>query len=260
MINAILGIKKGMSQAWSEDGRRIPTTLIQAGPLVVTQIKAHDRDGYEAVQLGLGERKIKNISKAVLGHLKGATKGEKVAPRFLREIKQPAEDLKVGDEVKASDVISPGDLVKVIGISKGKGFAGVVRRYHFAGGPRTHGQSDRERAPGSIGQTTTPGRVYKGKRMAGRMGSDRVTIRNLVVLSVKDNGEVLLSGPVPGNKDSLVTITKIGQIKDFSPLVVRGQDIKPEELPPMEVEVEAEQAEAASAADSGEPKEEKKEE
>lgn len=124
---------------------------------------------------------------------------------------------KARDLLKASEVLKPGDIVDVIGVSKGKGFAGVVKRHHFKGGPRTHGQSDRERAPGSIGQTTTPGRVYKGKRMAGRMGHERVTIKNLRVVDVSDNF-LLIKGLVPGPKNSLVMVKKVGEDKKFVPL------------------------------------------
>lgn len=231
-----------MSQAWTEDGRRLPVTIVQAGPVVVTQIKNQEKDGYIAVQLGLGERKIKNTTKPLQGHFKKSQIFQ--FPRFLKEVKispTSTEDRlpNTGEIIKAADIFAPGDLVKATGISKGKGFAGVVKRWHFAGGPRTHGQSDRERAPGSIGQTTTPGRVYKGKKMAGRMGGERSTARNLIVLSVKDDGEVKLSGPIPGNKKGLVLLEKIGQSKKFSPLVKRGEEIHPEESSPIEADEEA---------------------
>ncbi len=241
MINTILATKKRMTQAWTEDGRRIPVTIIQAGPVVVTQIKTQEKDGYLAVQLGFEEKKLKNITKPVRGHLKRAIKDQKVAPRFLREVHiqhltSNIQHPNVGDIIKASDVFEPGDLVKVTGISKGKGFAGVVKRWHFAGGPRTHGQSDRERAPGSIGATTTPGRVLRGKKMAGRMGAEAATVRNLTVLEIGKDGEVKLSGPVPGNPGGLLSIEKIGKNEKFSPLVTRGEEIHPEELPPIKVE------------------------
>lgn len=198
-----------MSQAFVK-GRRVPTTKILAGPCVVTQVKKMDTDGYWAIQLGFGERRIKTISKALQGHLKGAIK-EKMAPRFLSEVRLDNEpDLKVGDVVKVGDVLKEGDIVQVTGISKGKGFAGVVKRWHFAGGPRTHGQSDRERAPGSIGQTTTPGRVYKGKHMAGRMGGQQVTVKNLQVVSVNpETNEIALSGPTPGIPGKPLLIKKL---------------------------------------------------
>lgn len=212
-----------MSQTFVE-GRRIPVTKVVAGPCVVTQVKRMEKDGYYAVQLGFGERKIKNISKAVQGHLKGAIKDNK-APRFLAEVRFEKEpEFNVGDQVKVSDVFRVGDYLAVTGISKGKGFAGVVKRWHFAGGPRTHGQSDRERAPGSIGQTTTPGRVLKGKKMAGRMGGERVTVKNVQVISVNpETSEIEVSGPVPGIKGALVILKKLkeGKLKGIEEVQVQ---------------------------------------
>lgn len=213
MLNTLLGSKGKMSQTFIEE-TRIPVTFIKVGPCVVTQIKKADKDGYWAVQLGFGTRKIKNISQPLQGHLKGAIKG-KLAPRFLREVRMDSEPkYKVGDEVKITDVFKKGDVVAITGTSKGKGFAGVVKRWGFAGGPRTHGQSDRQRAPGSIGQGTTPGRVHKGKKMPGRMGGDTVTIKNLVVVNVdSENDTLAVSGPVPGSMGSLLKIKKIGSGK-----------------------------------------------
>jgi large subunit ribosomal protein L3 len=200
-----------------------------AGPCVVTQVQTPEKDGYWAVQLGFGERKIKNVTKALQGHLKGAIKDKK-APRFLREVRMPEDPgLKVGDEVILTDVFKVGDYVAVVGTSKGKGFQGVVKRWGFAGGPRTHGQSDRERAPGSIGQTTTPGRVFKGKKMAGRMGGDRVTIKNLQVISMDpEKGEIELSGAVPGSTGSLVILKRLSSgelegIEQVQAQVVEGE-------------------------------------
>lgn len=193
---------------------RLPVTRVKAGPCIVTQIKRLEKDGYWAVQLGFGEKKIKNVSKPLKGHLKGAIKGKK-APRFLREVRLSGEPgFKVGDSISVSDIFKKGDVVAVTGTSKGKGFAGVVKRWGFAGGPRTHGQSDRERAPGSIGQGTTPGRIWKGKKMAGRMGGQRVTIKNLIVVDVDAKSDSLaVSGPVPGTPGSLVIIKKLGEGK-----------------------------------------------
>jgi len=203
-----LGTKGKMGQVYVK-GMRIPVTKLSVGPSVVTQYKTQIKDGYWAMQLGFSEKKIKNISKPVLGHLKGATKNNK-APRFLREVRVDKEEsINVGDQVKVSDIFRVGDIVSVRGLSKGKGFAGVVKRWHFAGGPKTHGQSDRQRAPGSIGQGTTPGRVLKGKRMAGRMGSDMVTLGGLHVISIDaEKGEMLVSGPVPGRSGGLLIIKK----------------------------------------------------
>lgn len=191
------------------EGTRVPTTAVLVGPCVVTQIKTLEKDGYWAVQLGFGAKRIKNVTKPLLGHLSGVIKDKK-APLFLREIRlSEASDFKVGDEIKLKDVFKKGDLVTVTGISKGKGFAGVVKRWGFAGGPKTHGQSDRQRAPGSIGQGTTPGRVLKGKKMGGRMGQDTVTVKNLIVVDIKpDEGVLYLSGPIPGSTGSLVSLTK----------------------------------------------------
>jgi large subunit ribosomal protein L3 len=228
MIDTILAKKGEMSQTFVE-GRRVPVTKVLAGPCVVTHIKKEEKDGYWAVQLGFGEKRIKNVSKAVQGHLKGAIKDKK-APRFLREVRLNKEpDLKVGDVVKVSDIFTQGDIISVSGTSKGKGFAGGVKRWGFAGGPRTHGQSDRERAPGSIGQTTTPGRVFKGKHMAGRMGNEKVTLKNLQIVSVdEENNELTISGPVPGIIGGLLTIKRLSAgrlegITEVQAQVVEGE-------------------------------------
>lgn len=217
MINTILGSKLKNSQTFIE-GFRIPVTKIMAGPCTVTQIKKMDKDGYWAVQIGFGTRRTKVTSKALQGHLKLTAK-ENLFPRHLREIRLTEEpEFKVGDTINVADILGAGDVVAVTGVSKGKGFAGVVKRHGFRGGPRTHGQSDRERAPGSIGQTTTPGRVYRGKRMAGRMGGEQITIKNLHVVSVNaDTGEVEISGQVPGSPGTLLSIKKIkaGSLKDL---------------------------------------------
>lgn len=225
MLKAILGRKIGQTQRFTQEGRRLPVTLIEAGPCPVVQIKTINKDSYQAVQLGFLEKKAKHTSKPILGHIRGAK--VKMAPRFLREVKIENEpvrqtppngasgesgiinQVKVGDTVKVGDVFQPGDKISVMGTSKGKGFAGVVKRWGFAGGPRTHGQSDRERAPGSIGSTTTPGRVYKGKKMAGRMGQDRVTVKRLEVFEVDPEKNLLVvKGLVPGVKNSLLIIEK----------------------------------------------------
>ena len=217
MINTILGSKGVSSQTFIE-GFRIPVTKVTAGPCVVTQIKKMDKDGYWAVQLGFSSKRAKNTSKPLQGHLKTTSKEQKFS-RYIREVRVEKEpEFKIGDTIKVSDIFNPGDVVAVTGISKGKGFAGVVKRHHFHGGPRTHGQSDRERAPGSIGQTTTPGRVYKGKRMAGRMGGEQSTIKNLHIISVNaESGQIEISGQVPGNPGSLVSIKKIksGSLKEL---------------------------------------------
>ncbi len=216
-ILALLGKKIGQSQKFLEDGTRIPVTKLNIAGNAVVQIKTEEKDKYSAVQLGFGVKK--KAKPSILGHAKKA--GFKTTPSFLREVRVDKADLetlpKVGDQVNAEDVFKMGDIVDVIGISKGKGYAGVVKRHHFKGGPRTHGQSDRERAPGSIGQTTTPGRVYKGKRMAGRMGQERVTIENLQIADVT-NDMLLIKGLVPGGRNSMVLIKKVGESKKFVPL------------------------------------------
>ncbi|MEK7129622.1 MAG: 50S ribosomal protein L3 [Patescibacteria group bacterium] len=210
MVPAILGIKLGQSQQFTDDGRRIPVTNIQAGPCWITRVTEHGTR--RNIQLAFGS--AKNLSKAISGHIKKAGLEDK-KPRFFCEVQvsPPGDlgDVSLGTEVTVGDVFQPGDAVRVTGTSKGKGFAGVVKRHHFAGGPRTHGQSDRERAPGSIGQTTTPGRVYRGKRMAGRMGSDRVTVRGLTVVSIDPQKNLLtIKGVVPGARNGLLLIAKEG--------------------------------------------------
>ena len=212
MISTILGIKQKMSQTFVQD-TRVPVTLVSAGPCVVTQVKTMDVDGYWAVQLGIGEKRIKNITKPQLGHLKGLIKDKK-APRFLREVRfEEKPDYQVGDTVKVSDVLKKGDVVAVIGTSKGKGFAGAIKRWGFAMQGRTHGQSDRLRAPGSIGGMGI-GRVLKGLKMAGRMGNDQVTVKNLIVVDVdSEKGTVSLSGPVPGIPGGLLIIKKLASGK-----------------------------------------------
>src|SRR3989338_4026748 len=217
MITGLLGTKSKMSQTFTRSGQRVSVSVVKVEPNMVTFIKTQDRDGYRAVQLGIVSKKIKNTKKPVLGHLKKAAKDLKKASKYLREIKIKDTDteMKIGELIKASDVVRPGDLVKVTGVSKGKGFAGGVKRWGFAGCPKTHGQSDRLRAPGSIGQGTTPGRVYKGKKMAGRMGGEQGSVKNLTVLKVEENGDIWLSGPVPVFQSGLLQITKIGEDKKF---------------------------------------------
>lgn len=207
MLNGIIGRKLGMSQVFGDDGRAEAVTAIEAGPCTVTQIKTKDRERYDAVQLGFGDSKRLNSPQR--GHLK-----ELGQFRYLREFRvDDTEGIQVGDRLDVS-LFEAGDLVDVTGISKSKGFAGVVKRHHFAGGPKTHGQSDRHRHPGSIGATTTPGRVFKGMKMAGRMGGDRVTARHLEVFSADPERNLLLViGAVPGDKNGLLLIRKSGKGK-----------------------------------------------
>ena len=191
-----------MTQVFGEDGKVAPVTAIEVGPCFVTQIKRVEKEGYDAVQLGFGE--AKRLNSPQKGHLK------KVGMlRHLREFEaSDIASVQVGQRVDVG-IFKPGDLVDVTGISKGKGFAGVVKRYHFAGGPKTHGQSDRHRAPGSIGATTTPGRVFKGLKMAGHMGNERVTVRRLKVIEADaERNLLLIRGAVPGARNGLIIIKK----------------------------------------------------
>ena len=207
MFPGIIGRKIGMTQLFQESGETVAVTAIQAGPSVVTQIKSRDKDGYDAIQVGFIENKVKQsqLNSPEMGHLRGL---ENV--RYLREFR--ADDIssvKRGDKVDIG-FLKHGDLVNVTGLSKGKGFAGVVKRHHFAGGPKTHGQTDRHRAPGSIGATTFPGRVFKGKRMAGHMGNRRVAARNLEVIQADPERNLLLvKGTVPGANGELLVIEKV---------------------------------------------------
>jgi len=204
MTSTILGTKIGQTQFFTPEGKRIPVTLVAAGPCWVTKVV--DGGTYRNLQLAFGT--AKHSTKAMLGHMKKA--GVDIQPRFLREIRVRGEnDVSVGQKITVGEVFTPGDAVQVTGISKGKGFAGVVKRHGFAGGPRTHGQSDRERAPGSVGSGTTPGRVYRGKRMAGRMGGERVTVRGLQVVGIDPEKNLLtIKGVVPGAKNGLLIIQK----------------------------------------------------
>lgn len=202
MIEGLLGKKVGMTHVFDEAGRAVPVSVIQAGPCVVTHIKNPEPDGYEAVQIGYDESK--RISKPEKGHLKNLPE-----MRHLREVQFSSLDgVERGQTVDVS-IFAQGDRVDVTGSSKGKGFAGVVKRHGFRGGPKTHGQSDRLRAPGSIGATTTPGKVLKGLKMAGQMGNERVTTMGLRVVQVDPERNLLLvKGGVPGAKNGLLVIRK----------------------------------------------------
>jgi len=201
----LLGHKIGMTQVFDDAGLSIPVTVVKAGPCVVTQIKSKDVDGYDAVQLGYDDVKEKNTSKPRKGHFDKAG----VAPkRYLVEFYFADGEVKVGDELKA-DMFDEGSDVEVAGVSKGKGFQGTVKRHNFAMANKTHGQSDRLRAPGSIGQSAWPSRVFKGMKMSGRMGSDRVTLKNVRVVKVDvENNLIFLKGALPGAKNSLLEIVK----------------------------------------------------
>jgi large subunit ribosomal protein L3 len=204
-IHGLLGRKLGMTTVFNERGEAIPVTVIEAGPNHVLNVRTKDRDGYEAVQLGFSNKNPKRITKPVLGQMKGAG----VSVRYIREMSTDnIDEHNVGDTVDV-DLFNADDLVDVTGWSKGRGFAGVVKRYGFRGGPRTHGQSDRERAPGSLGAGTSPGKVWKGKRMPGRMGNDRKTVQRLRVVRVDgDRHLLLIKGSVPGAKNGLVYVRR----------------------------------------------------
>ncbi len=215
MISSLLGTKKGMAVSYDARGRRVGVTMIEVTPNLVTMVKkSGEKDGYNSVQLGTGSRRT--INKPLEGLLKKRGFTERV--QYLRDVRVDEADVKEGSAISLNQVFSKGDSVKVTGVSKGKGFQGGVRRYGFAGGPKTHGQSDRHRAPGSIGQTTTPGRVYKGKRMAGHMGMETVSVRNLEVIGVDRKNNILtVKGGIPGYRGSLLMVTLLGKIKGYTP-------------------------------------------
>lgn len=206
-MSGLIGKKIGMTNLYDAEGRLSTCTVVQVGPCTVTQLKTVDKDGYTAVQLGYGEKTEKSSTKAQIGHFSKA----KTTPKSkLIEFKWFERELNLGDVLKVEDVFTEGEFVDVVGRSKGKGFQGVVKRYNFRGvGQATHGQHNRLRAPGSIGACSTPSRVFKGMRMAGRMGNQRVKVQNLQVLKVMAEQNVLVvSGSVPGPKNSLLIIEK----------------------------------------------------
>ncbi|MCI0521365.1 MAG: 50S ribosomal protein L3 [Chloroflexi bacterium] len=204
MLKGLIGKKVGMTQIFDETGVSTPVTIIEAGPCYVTQVRRPEVDGYAAVQLGFEETKQKRLTAGQIGHLK---RTELPPLRFLREFRDKSPEVQEGDKLTVEQVFAVGETVDVIGTSKGKGFAGAVKRYHFKGGPKTHGQSDRNRAPGSRGSGTTPGRVYKGARGAGHMGHDRVTAQNLRVMLVDGERNLLgVRGAIPGPRGGLVLI------------------------------------------------------
>ncbi len=203
-MKQFLGKKIGMTRIFAEDGTVVPITVIQAGPCKVTQVKTKEKDGYRAAQVAFGEKRKSLINKPLAGHLK---KSGLDATRWLAELKlEDNDNFEVGQTLDVS-VLHPGDLIKVTGTSKGLGFQGAVRRHHFAGGPKTHGQSDRHRAPGSVGASSFPSRTFRGQRMAGRMGGETVTVKNLKIVEVDlDHNAFLVKGAVPGKPNGLVKI------------------------------------------------------
>ena len=201
-IDGILGRKMGMTQVFKEDGTAVPVTVIEAGPCTVVQVKNEETDGYAAVQLGFGARK--RVNAPAKGHMRGLGQF-----RYLREFRvEDISEWEIGKKV-GCEIFREGDLVDVSGASKGRGFAGSMKRHGFHGGPRTHGQSDRARAPGSIGAGTDPGRVIKGMKMAGHMGTGQVTVKNLAVVQSDPSRNILMvEGAVPGNKDAVLRVRR----------------------------------------------------
>lgn len=207
----IIGKKIGMTSVFSPEGESIACTIIEAGPCVVTQVKSDETDGYRAVQLSFGEKKEKNTTKAALGHFKKANTTPKRDTVEFRDFSAEFDGMvELGKEIRVQDVFAEGDYVDAVGISKGKGFQGVVKRHNFAGvGGQTHGQHNRLRAPGSMGNASFASRVPKGKRLAGRMGTDRVKLSNLRVVKIMaDENVIIVSGSVPGAKNSTVILQK----------------------------------------------------
>ena len=208
MSKGLLGKKIGMTSIFDDQsGGQYPCTVIEVVPNVVTQVRTEEKDGYVAVQLGVGEKKEKRTSKAMRGHFEAAGVSPK---RHMREFEMGDAEHKAGDEVNITDVFEEGEVIDITGTSKGKGFQGVVKRHNFRGvNDATHGQHNRQRAPGAIGAGSDPSRVFKGMRMAGRTGSDRVTVKNLQILRIMaDQNAVLVTGAVPGPKNGLVELRK----------------------------------------------------
>jgi len=206
MINKLFGKKLGMTRIFLDEGKSVPVTVLKVGPCIVLQKKTREKDGYDAIQVGYETRKEIRVNKPLKGHFNTAGKG---CFAHLREITvEDTEEFELGHEIK-SDIFSVGDMVHVSGVSKGRGFSGVTKRWGFSGGKKTHG-SRSHRIPGSIGCSATPGRVLKGKKLPGRMGNQRVTIKNLKVVDVRPEMDVVLvRGAVPGSRNSLVEICKI---------------------------------------------------
>lgn len=206
MRSAILGKKIGMTSVFTDNGERVPCTVVEAGPCYVTLIREENKDGYKAVQLGYKEEKESRQKKPMKGQF---DKAGTAYLRYLKEFRDPEKEYSIGEELTVSE-FEPGDYVKVSGKSKGRGFQGVMKRHNFGGvGMQTHGQKDRQRHPGSIGQSSYPSRVFKGMRMAGRMGGQRVTVNNLEIVDViPDQNLIIIKGSVPGARNSLLEIVK----------------------------------------------------
>lgn len=238
-----------MTSTYDSRGRRVGATVVEIAPNLVTQVKSKEgKDGYDGIQLGLGTKK--SVKKPQIGHAKKAGLDTKI--RWFREVREVGEDLKPGQAINLDQVFSIGDAIKVTGTSKGKGFQGGVRRHGFHGGPKTHGQSDRHRAPGAIGSGTTPGRVYKGKKMAGHMGNVSASAKNLEVVGLdKEKNLLVIKGAVPGPTGGLVTLTNLGRMKGYTP--------PPEEKPSEEEEVVAGEENKQQASEPTEAPVEQKE-
>jgi len=210
-VKGIFGRKLGMTRIFDDTGIMIPVTVIQAGPCYVTQVKTTETDGYEAIQVGFEVTEPRRLNKPRMGHL---SKRDLPPLRHLRELRvDDASQYQVGQQLTV-EMFQPGDLVDVTGISKGRGFQGGMKRHGFGGGPKTHGQSDRWRAPGSVGGGTTPGRTLPGQRMPGRMGNERVTVQNLQVVRVDpENNLLLVKGAVPGHRKALVMVREAAKAR-----------------------------------------------
>lgn len=205
-MKLIFGLKQSITQIWDSTGRRLPASVISAGPMLVTQVKHLEVDGYEAIQVGFGKKSVKNLTNPEKKHLQKAS--DQIIPRYLKEIRlEEPGTYTLGDLIKPVDLLHEGDLCAVRGLSKGRGFSGVMKRHGFKGGPKTHGQSDRARAPGSIGQGTDPGRVHKGKKMAGHFGHEIKWLKNVTIVKVDtEKNEIWLKGPIPGARNSVITL------------------------------------------------------
>ena len=205
-MRGLIGKKIGMTQVFKDGGQAVPVTVVEAGPCVVTQVKTQTKDGYDAVQVGFGERKAKHSNKALDGHF---TKAGTDAKRFLAEfVPVPDYDYQTGQRFGVS-LFKEGEYVDVAGTTKGHGFSGVMKRHGFGGGPKTHGQREHPRSAGSIGQASDPSRVFKGMKMAGQYGNKRMTVRNLEVVSIdKEKNQILLKGANPGAKNGIIYFTK----------------------------------------------------
>ncbi|MEA1881365.1 MAG: 50S ribosomal protein L3 [Candidatus Marinimicrobia bacterium] len=205
-MRGLIGKKIGMTQVFTDDGQTVPVTVVEAGPCVVTQVKTQPTDGYDAIQVGYGERKAKHSNKPLNGHF---AKAGSDAKRYLAEFVPVLDyDYKAGQQFDAS-LFKEGEYVDVAGTTKGRGFSGVMKRHGFSGGPKTHGQREHPRSAGSIGQASDPSRVFKGMKMAGQYGNKKMTVRNLEVVSVDvERNQILLKGAVPGAKNGIIYITK----------------------------------------------------